>query len=124
MAFPTASGVAAINSSRVWSTSFQSPEAPGTFPPWNFPVSTKTRLTKLPSTSASSLLTLDWKSCQVNSASFCSGMMDARTYRISSLRPGKSSMYCLAQTAQFREVEILSPSRFMNSFAGTLCGRR
>lgn len=37
--------------------------------------------------------------------------------------PGKSSRYSCSHTAQLREVEILSPSKFRNSFAGTFSGK-
>ena len=42
---------------------------------------------------------------------------------MASLPSGKSSRYSVTHTAQLRDVLILSPSRFMNSLAGTLVGR-
>ena len=41
----------------------------------------------------------------------------------SSCLPGNSSRYSLSHTAQLREVEIFSPSRLRNSFAGTFSGK-
>src|SRR5690554_2832746 len=84
---------------------------------------TKARFTKFPSTSANSLFTRDWKSNQVNSLSLLSGAMEVKVYFNSSTLSGCLSKYSCNQTAQFLEVENLSPSKFKNSDAGTLSGK-
>ena len=103
------------------STSFSSPQA-GTIPSKYFFVSCKALLTKLPYTATSSLLLRSWKSFHVKLLSFVSGALAVSTYLSTSCLPGKSSKYSCSHTAQFFEVDILSSSKFRNSFAGTFSG--
>ena len=70
-----------------------------------------------------SLLLRAWKSFQVKSLSLVSGALAVSTYLNTSCLPSKSLRYSCSHTAQFRDVDILSPSKFRNSFAGTLSGK-
>ena len=79
------------------------------------------RFTKFPNISASSLLLRAWKSFQVKSASFVSGEIDARQYRMGS--GGKTARYSSSQIAQFRLVDNFCPSMLRNSLAGISDGR-
>ena len=104
------------------SYSVSSPLA-GTFPSKYFPVSTIALLIKLPNIATNSLLFLVWKSSHVKSLSLVSGALAVSTYLRTSCLPGKSFKYSWSHTAQLRDVDILSPSKFKNSLAGTLSGR-
>ena len=65
---------------------------------------------------ATNSLLLRFGNPSVKSLSFVSGALS--TYRKTSC-PENFSRYSCSQTAQFLEVEILSPSKLRNSFAGT-----